>query len=63
MNNIRSICNISPHDEHRSSSPRPVKIIFGPVKYFSFYLEICKNKFKNLIWTGVNSNFHFKDCV
>jgi len=21
-------------------------------KFLSFYLDICKNKFKNLIWTG-----------
>ena len=31
----------SPHNEHQSSSP-----------FFSFYLELYKNKFKNLIWTS-----------
>ena len=64
----------SPHDEHRSSGPRPVKLcsvlrpktsqtLFCPPaqdqsnfvrtsQFFSFYLELYKNKFKKLIQTS-----------
>ena len=41
----------SPHDEQRSSYPRPVKFC-SDQSIFSFYLElqnVYKNKFKNLI--------------
>ena len=32
--------------------PKTSKISFGPVNFFTFYLELYKNKFKNLIWTN-----------
>jgi hypothetical protein len=35
------------HNEHQSSGPRPVKLSF-----FSFYLELYKNKFKTMIRTS-----------
>ena len=38
----------SPHDEHWSSGPRPVKL-YSTSTFFSFYLELYKNKSKNLI--------------
>ena len=40
----------SPHNEYRSSCPRLVKLC-SDQKFFSFYLELCKNKFKTLIRT------------
>ena len=36
---------VSPHDEHWYSCPRPVNVL-------SFYLELYKNKFKNLSQTS-----------
>ena len=42
----------SPHDEHWSLGPETSKTLFGPVNFFSFYLELYKNKFKNLIRTS-----------
>ena len=51
---IYSTCP-SPHDEHQSSGPRPVK-------FSVFYLEIHNNNSR--IWFGpVNLNFHFEDCL
>jgi alpha-galactosidase len=47
----------SPHDEHWSSRPRPVKLCSD---FFSYYLELYKNKLKNLIRT---SKFEFSFWV
>ena len=44
---------------HLSSAPKQVKFYFGPVNFFRFYLELYKNKFKNLIWTS-NLKFLFR---
>jgi hypothetical protein len=30
--------------------PKTSKTLFGPVNFSSFYVELYKNKFKNLIW-------------
>ena len=40
----------SPHDEHRSSGPRPVKLFSDQLIFF--FKELYKNKFKNLMWTN-----------
>jgi hypothetical protein len=37
--------------DSQSSGPRPVKFL-QTSKFFSFYLELYKNKFNNLIWTS-----------
>jgi hypothetical protein len=53
----------SPHNEHRSSGPRPV-IFIRTSKLFSFYLELYKNKFSNLIRSSkFNFKFSFRGLV
>ena len=47
------------HDEHRSSGPRPVKLVWTS-KFFSFDLELYKNKFKNLIRTSKFFSFYLE---
>ena len=56
----------SPHDEHRSSGPRPVKL-FRTSKFFSVYLYIHVYKYTCIInlrirFGPVNSKFHFENC-
>ena len=51
----------SPHDEHRCSGPRPVKLC--SYQYIFQFLIRTYIKMNSIIWFGpVNSNFHFKDC-
>ena len=46
----------SPHDEHQSSGPRPVKLCSV---FILIYIKI-----NSRIWFGpVNSNFHFEDFL
>ena len=40
-----------PHEEHQSAGQRPVKLCWDQTNN-SFYLELYKNKFKNLIRTS-----------
>ena len=51
--NISLLCNyFSPHDERRSSCPRPA-ILCSEQEIFQFlFRTINKIKFKNLIWTS-----------
>ena len=49
---ILLLFNLKPHNDHRSSSgPRSVKLC-KPVNFSVYYLELYKNKFKNLIQTS-----------
>jgi hypothetical protein len=47
----------SPHDEHRSSGPRPVNLCSD--QYIFQYIKINSN----ILFGPVNSNFHFEDCI
>ena len=49
---IPNMFNTSHHDEHLSSSPRPGKLCSDQYIFFSFYLELYKNWFYNLLRTS-----------
>ena len=52
----------SPHNEHWSSSPRPVKLCSDQLN-FHFLFRTSYIKINSRIWFGlVNSNFHFEGC-
>jgi len=39
------------------------KTLFGPVNFSAFYLELHKNKFKNLIRTSIKFKFLFRGLI
>jgi hypothetical protein len=43
---------ISPHDEYRSSGPKPIKLYTHQSIFQFFFKELHKNRFKNLIRTN-----------